>query len=93
MLQSLVAPDTILAASVRIAPNCFFDSDEQLSHTDPLYSSNGQTNEMFHFSSDFLLTLNLRTLKRLSPIQAFTDTLFTCSVREHLLENVRPKCL
>ena len=29
MLQSLVAPDTILAASVWIASNCFFDSDEQ----------------------------------------------------------------
>ena len=41
MLQSLVAPEKILADSVWIASICFFDSDEQLSHTESLYSSNG----------------------------------------------------
>ena len=70
-----------------------FESDEQLSHTETLYSSSGRTNEMYIFSSDFLLTLYFRTLKRLSLIQAFTDILFTCSVHVHVLENVRPKCL
>ena len=62
MLQSLVAPEAILAASVWIASNCFFDSDNQLPHTESLYSSNGRTNEMHDFSSDFLLTLNLKRL-------------------------------
>ena len=42
MLQSFVAPTIILAASVWIAPNCFFESGEQLSHTESLYSSRGR---------------------------------------------------
>ena len=78
MLQSFVAPETILADSVWIASNCVFDSDEQLSHTESLYSSNGRMNEMYNFSSDFLLTLNLRALKRLTLVQAFRDILLTC---------------
>ena len=93
MLQSFVAPETILADSVWIASNCFFDSDEQLSHTESLYSSNDRMNEIYNFSSDFLLTLNLRVLKRLSLVQAFRDILLTCSFHVQELENVRPKCL
>ena len=64
-----------------------------MSHTLALYSSNGRTNEMYNFSSNLLFTLNLRTLKKLSLVQAFTDILFTCSVHVHVLENERPKCL
>ena len=76
MLQSFVAPETNLADIVWIASNCFFESDEQLSHTiQSLYSSNGRMNEMYNFSSDFLLTLNLRALKRLSLVQAFRGVL------------------
>ena len=71
----------------------FLDSDEQLSHTESLYSSNGRMNEMYNFSSDFLLTLNLRALKRLTLVQAFRDVLLTCSFHVQVLENVRPKCL
>ena len=93
MLQSFVAPETILADSVWIAINCFFDSDEQLSHTESLYSSNGRMNEMYNFSSDYLLTLNLRVLKRLSLVQAFRDILLTCSFHVQVFENVRSKCL
>ena len=93
MLQSFVAPETILADSAWIASNCFFDSDEQLSYTEWLYSSNGRMNEMYNFSSDFLLTLNLRALKRLTLVQAFTVLLLTCSFHVQVLENVRPKCL
>ena len=78
MLQGLVALDTILAAILWIASNCFFDSDDQLSHIESLYSSNGQTHEIYIFSSDYLLTLNFRTLKRLILIQAFTDLLSKC---------------
>ena len=48
MLQSLVAPGTILAASVWIASNCFFASDNELSHTESLYSNNGRMNEMHY---------------------------------------------
>ena len=82
-----------LRDSVWIASNCFFDSDEQLSHTESLYSSNGRMNEMYNFSSDFLLTLNLRALKRLTLVQAFRDILLTCSFQVQVFENVRPKCL
>ena len=49
MLQSFVAPETIVADSVWIASNYFFDSDEQLSHTESLYSSNGRMNEIYIF--------------------------------------------
>ena len=93
MLHSLVVPETILADSVRIASNCFFHSDEQLSNTESLYSSNGRMNEIYNFSSDYLLTLNLRALKRLSLVQAFRDILLTCSFHVQVLVNVRPKCL
>ena len=89
MLQSFVAPETILADSVWIASNCFFDSDEQLSHTESLYISNGRMNELYNFSSDFLLTINLRALKRLTLVQAFRDILLTCSFHVQVLENVR----
>ena len=60
VLQSLVAPKTIFAASVWIASNCFFDSDEQLSHTETLYTCtiNGRMNEICHgillFSMEFV---------------------------------------
>ena len=87
MLQSLVAPKTILAASGMIASNCSFDSNKQFSHTESLYSSNGRMNEMYNFFSDFLLTLNLRTLGRFSLVQAFRDILLTCSVHVHVYSN------
>ena len=73
MLRSLVAPEASLVDFVWNALNFFFDSDEQLSHTKSLYSSNGRMNELYSFSSYFLLTLNLRALKRLSLVQAFRD--------------------
>ena len=50
-------------------------------------------NEMYNFSSDFLLPLNLRALKRLTLVQAFRDILLTCSFHVQVLENVRPRCL
>ena len=42
ILQSFVAPMIILAASVWIASNRFFESGEQLSHTESLYSGRGR---------------------------------------------------
>ena len=71
---------------------CFFDSDEQLSHTETLYSSNGRMNGIYNFASDFLLTLNIRALKRSSLVQAFRDIFLTCSVYVHVLENVLITC-
>ena len=91
MLQSLAAPETILAAFVLIASYCFLGSDEQLSYTASLYSSHGRTNEMYIFSNDFL---NLRTHRIFSNVQAFPEILFTCWVDVYVLENVeRSKCL
>ena len=60
MPLSFVAPTIILAATVWIASKCFFESEEQLFHTESLYSSCGY---MYFFSGGFLLTLNLRTLR------------------------------
>ena len=48
---------------------------------------------MYIFSSDFLLTLNLRALRRLSLVQALSDILLTWSVHVHVLEKVRPRWL
>ena len=48
---------------------------------------------MYIFSSDFLLTLNLRTLKILSLVQTLFDMLLACSVHVHVLEKVRLRCL
>ena len=39
MQQSFVVPAIILAASVWIDANCFFEFGEQLSHTELMYSS------------------------------------------------------
>ena len=49
--------------------------------------------DIFFFSSNFLLTLNLRVLKKLSLVHAFSDIMFTWSVHVNVLEKVRPKCL
>ena len=93
MLQSFVAPVIILAASVWIHSNCFFESEEQLSHTESLYSRRGRMYDMYIFSSDFLLILNLRALRRLILVQALSDIPLTRSVHVHVLEKVRPRCL
>ena len=90
ILQSLVASGTILVASVWIASNCLFDSAEHLSHTVSLYSSRGQMQEIYNFSSDFLLSLNLRALR---IVQALVHMLFTCAFQVLVLEKVRHKRL
>ena len=46
-----------------------------------------------HFSGDFLLTLNLRALKRLSIVLALSGMLLTWSVHVYVLEKVIPRCL
>ena len=51
----------------------------------------GRKYDMYIFSSDFLLTLNLRTFKRLS--QALSDIVLTWYIHLHVLEKVRPRCL
>ncbi len=45
MLHNLVAPVTILAASIWIDSNSFFNSNVQLSHILSLYSIKGRINE------------------------------------------------
>ena len=49
MLQSLDASETILADSVWIVSVSL--TDEQLFHTESLYSNNGRMNEMYSFSA------------------------------------------
>ena len=76
--------------------NCielFLVSSEQLSQTASLYSKRGLTKAIYIFSKDVLLTLNLRALRRLRRVQAFSDIFFTCIFQSHESENVRPRCL
>ena len=66
ILQSLVAPFPILAASVCVASDFFFlASVEQLSDTESLYTIFKKRSDTgyIHFPSNFLLALNLTTFK------------------------------
>ena len=78
MLHSFVAPAIILAASVWIDSNRFFESEEQLSNTVSLYSIRGRMYDIYIFSSNFLLTLNLRALLRIRIRSNSNDE---CSVK------------
>ena len=46
-----------------------------------------------HFSSVFRLILNLSNLIRFNLDQAVSAILFMCSIQEHVLDMVSPKCL
>ena len=90
ILQSLVAPETNLTASVWIASNCLIDSAEQLSHIVSLYLHSGRLFEKYIFSRDFLLILNLRALRIFILVQALSHMLFT-GHQVHLLKKVIQK--
>ena len=53
---------------------CVLESSKQLPQTTSLYSKRGLTKD---FSEAVLLTLNLRALRRLRSLQAFSETLLT----------------
>ena len=74
-LQSLVQPEIILADSVWITSNYFLESDEQLFHTESLSKAITLVEYIWdiYFFNDYLLTINIRTLKRLSLVQAFLE--------------------
>ena len=93
MLHSLVAPVIIFAASMLIASSCFFDSVVALSQTESQYSNEGRTKDMYIFSKDFLLTLNLSVRSRFSRAQAFVVIVCICSDQVHVFESVSPRCL
>ena len=93
MLQSLVAPVMVLTASMWIVSNCFLASVEELSQTESLYSRRGLINDMYIFSSDFLLTLNLSARIRFSRLHTCPHIFSTWSDQVYLRESVRPKCL
>ena len=48
---------------------------------------------MFIFSNAFRLILNLGNLIRFNIDQAVSAILFMCSIQEHVLDMVSPKCL
>ena len=64
-----------------------------LSQTELQYSSWGRTKEMYIFSKDFLLILNLSVRSRFRRAQAFVDIVCICSDRVHVFESVSPRCL
>ena len=65
-----------------------------LSQTESQYSSKGRTKDMYIFSKDFLLTLNLSVRSRLSRDQAFVVIVcILCSDQVHVFESVSPRCL
>lgn len=93
MLQSLVPPVIILAASLCTASNCFLFSEVALSHTASLYSSNGLINEIYIFSRACLLILNFSARNKFNLVHAVVVILSMCSVQLQLLVKVKPKCL
>ena len=50
-------------------------------------------NAMYIFSSVFRLILNLSNLIKFNLDQAVSAILFMCSIQEHVLDMVSPKCL
>ena len=49
--------------------------------------------DMYIFSSDFLLSLNLRTFKRLSLVKALSNIVMTWSIHIHVLEKARTRSM
>ena len=62
ILHNLVAPVTILIASICTDSNLDFSSLLQLSHIGPPYSRTGLTKDMYIRSKDCLSNLNLKAL-------------------------------
>ena len=84
MLQSFVAPVTILAASLWMDSNCILQSFEQSSYTESLHSDKGRTCAVYDFSRASLLILNVSPRIICNLFQAVSVVVFTCSdqVRE-----------
>ena len=68
----------------------FFNRSRTVSHTESLYSSRGQINAIYIFSSAFRLILNLSNLIRFNLDQAVSAI---CSIQEHVFDMVSPRCL
>ena len=64
-----------------------------LSQTESQYSSKGRTKDMYIFSKDFLLTLNLSVRSRFNRVEAFVVIVCICSDQVHVFEKVSPMCL
>ena len=71
ILQSLVAPVIVLAASIWIATSFFFVLADELSQTESQYSKSCQKKEMYICSRDLRLILNLR-----APLSLILPKLF-----------------
>ena len=93
MLQSLVAPVMVRAASIGIAFNCFLASVEELSHTESQNSRRDIVNDMYICSSDFQLTLTLSARMRFKLVHACSHIYPIWSAQVHELKSVRPMCL
>ena len=64
-----------------------------LSQTESQYSSKGRTKDMYIFSKDFLLTLNLSVRSRFNRVEAFEVIVCICSDQVHVFEKVSPRYL
>ena len=91
MLQSFVAPVIILAATLSIDPNCIFESDEQLPHSESLYSNRGRLYDMYSFSSDIPAYSELKNPKDIDYCPGFIFYAVDVVFHWHMLEKVRPR--
>ena len=92
ILQSLVAPLTILAASLCKDSNCDLHWFEQLSQTELLYSSSGSINAKWIRSTAFRCIQNFNA-RRFIRVHASLEIRLICSIQSSVLEKVIPRCL
>ena len=92
MLQSLVAPVTITAASIWMFSSFCLSYNEQLSQTTLLYSRSGRLKAMYSFSSA-LRSITFSALIMLSRCNAFLEISSICICHFAFSENIIPKCL
>ena len=68
----------------------FLDSVVALSQTESQYSSTARMEEMYIFSKDFVLILNVGVRSGLSRVKAFEDIFCICSDQVHVFNTVIP---
>ena len=92
MLQNLVAPVILLAASVCTTSYCFLHWFVQLSHTVSLFLSWDRTYAVYSFSSACLLTSNFRVRNRFNLLHAALVMVLMWTDQVHGFEKIIPRC-
>ncbi len=93
MLQYLVAPHTIRAASVWTDSSSFFSSWVMLLHTTSAYSNNGRIIEIYILSRADLFNKNLKDLSVPMRLHALLRYNWMWTFHFPSSDKVSPKCL